>query len=170
MRKYARLILAQQRKALSDLHGDRRNSEPERDDADLKKLKPQPLTRSERRAAEVDLWVKQHVAELREADAAKKSRLRELRLGREASNEERATRQVTKACTMQTEQYGVGDRVLVSSGSFSGPTTTDEFEIMALYAVENYEPMYRLLSLRDRAERMVPQSELRMITTGSPRH
>lgn len=65
---------------------------------------------------------------------------------------------------MQAEDYGVGDRVHVSNGSFSGPTTTDEFEIIAHYPVENREPMYRLLSLRDRAERMVPQSELRTIT------
>ena len=62
---------------------------------------------------------------------------------------------------MQTEPFGIGDRVHVSSGSLSGPTTTDEFEIMAHYRVEDREPMYRLLSLRDRAERIVPQSELR---------
>lgn len=90
--------MAQQRKAPSDLHDDRRTSERERGDANLKKpLKPQPLTRSEKRAAEVDLWVKRHVAEQREADAAKKRHLRGLRLGREAVNEERSTRQVTKA-------------------------------------------------------------------------
>ena len=47
-------------------------------------LKPQPLTRSEKRAAELDVWVKRHVVQGREADAAKKSRLRELRLAREA--------------------------------------------------------------------------------------
>ena len=62
-----------------------------------KPLKPQPLTRSEKRAAELDRWVKRHVAEQREAEATKKSRLRELRLGREALNEERAARHVTKA-------------------------------------------------------------------------
>ena len=69
---------------------------------------------------------------------------------------------------MQTEHYGIGDRVHVSIGSFSGPTTTDEFEIMALYSVENRESMYRLLSLRDGAERMVPHSELRTIAAWSP--
>jgi hypothetical protein len=49
-----------------------------------KSLKPQPLTRVEQRAAELDLWVKRHVAERREADAAKKSRLKALRMAREA--------------------------------------------------------------------------------------
>jgi hypothetical protein len=62
---------------------------------------------------------------------------------------------------METECYEIGERVHVSRGSLSGPTTTDEFEIMAHYSVEDREPMYRLLSLRDRAERMVPQNELR---------
>ena len=61
----------------------------------------------------------------------------------------------------QTEQYGVGDHVHVSSGSLSGPPTKSAFEIMGFYRVEDDEPMYRLLSIQDRAERMVPQSELR---------
>ena len=61
----------------------------------------------------------------------------------------------------QTGQYVVGDHVHVSSGSLSGPPATGAFEIMGFYRVENDEPMYRLLSIQDRAERMVPQSELR---------
>ena len=67
---------------------------------------------------------------------------------------------------IQTEQYAVGDQVHVSSGSLSGPPTTGAFEIVGFYRVENDEPMYRLLSIRDRAERMVPQRELRLISSG----
>jgi hypothetical protein len=38
----------------------------------LKKLlKPPTLTRTEKRAADLDRWVKRHVAERREADVAK---------------------------------------------------------------------------------------------------
>jgi hypothetical protein len=53
-----------------------------------KSLRPQPLTRSEKSAAALDGWVKRHVAESREADTAKKSRLKELRLAREALQKE----------------------------------------------------------------------------------
>jgi hypothetical protein len=57
----------------------------------LKKLlKPQPLTRSEKRAADVDRWVKRHVAEQREADEAKTSRLRRLRMEQQALRDEPA--------------------------------------------------------------------------------
>ena len=62
---------------------------------------------------------------------------------------------------IQTDQYAVGDQVHVSSGSLSGPPTTGAFEIVGFYRVENDKPMYRLLSIQDRAERMVPQRELR---------
>jgi hypothetical protein len=55
----------------------------------LKKLaKPLPLTRSEKKAAELDRWVKRHAAECREADEAKRFRLRELRIAREALQDE----------------------------------------------------------------------------------
>jgi hypothetical protein len=64
----------------------------------------------------------------------------------------------------RTEQYTVGDHVYVSSGSLSGPATTATFEIMSFYGVEDYERMCRLLSLQDRAQRLVPQSELRRQT------
>ena len=64
---------------------------------------------------------------------------------------------------IQTRQYAVGDHVHVAIGSLSGPATTSTFEIMGFYRVERFEPMYRLLSIHDRAERMVPQSELRRI-------
>jgi hypothetical protein len=53
-----------------------------------KPLKPQPLTRTEKKAAELDRWIKRHVAERREFDEAKKSRLRELRMAREALRKE----------------------------------------------------------------------------------
>jgi hypothetical protein len=49
-----------------------------------KNPKPQPLTRTEKKAAELDRWIKRHVAERREIDEAKKSRLRELRMARDA--------------------------------------------------------------------------------------
>lgn len=61
------------------------------------------------------------------------------------------------------EQYAVGEHVHVSSGSLSGPATTAAFEIISVHHVENCEPMCRLLSLQDRAQRMVPQSELRRL-------
>jgi len=55
----------------------------------LKKLaKPLPLTRSEKKAAELDRWVKRHAAECREADEAKKFRLKELRTARAALQDE----------------------------------------------------------------------------------
>ena len=61
------------------------NNEQEQGCATVNKLpKPQPLTRAEKRAAKLDVWVKQDIAERRAADAAKKSRLRELRMAREA--------------------------------------------------------------------------------------
>jgi hypothetical protein len=65
---------------------------------------------------------------------------------------------------IQTQQYAVGDHVHVAIGSLSGPATTGTFEIMGSYRVESREPMYRLLSIQDRAERVVPQSELRRIS------
>ncbi len=46
-------------------------------------LQPPP-TRAEKRAAEVDRWVKHDVAERRQSEAAKKARLKELRLARDA--------------------------------------------------------------------------------------
>ena len=45
---------------------------------------PPTLTRTEQRAAEIDIWVKGHIAEVREAEKAKTSRLRALREAREA--------------------------------------------------------------------------------------
>jgi len=67
---------------------------------------------------------------------------------------------------IQTEQYAVGDQVRVSRRSLSGPPTAGAFEIVGFYRVENDEPMYRLLSIQDRVERMVPQRELRPIGLG----
>ena len=64
----------------------------------------------------------------------------------------------------QTQDYAVGDQVHVAIGSLSGPAATGAFEIMGWYRVESCEPMYRLLSVQDRAERVVPQSELRRIS------
>ena len=49
-----------------------------------KVLKPQPLSRAEKRAAALDDWIKRHVAESREAETAKKSRLKGLRLARDS--------------------------------------------------------------------------------------
>ena len=43
------------------------------------------LTRSERRAADTDSWVKKHLTEAREADARKRSRLKALREARDAA-------------------------------------------------------------------------------------
>jgi hypothetical protein len=42
------------------------------------------LTRSEKRAADTDSWVKEHLTELREAEARKSSRLKALREARDA--------------------------------------------------------------------------------------
>ena len=49
-----------------------------------KQSKPIPLTRTERKAAETDVWVKNHLANARSADGLKTSRLRVLRLARDA--------------------------------------------------------------------------------------
>jgi hypothetical protein len=46
--------------------------------------KPIPLTRTERKAAQTDFWVKNHLANARSADGLKTSRLRVLRLARDA--------------------------------------------------------------------------------------
>ena len=52
----------------------------------LKQKTPVPLslTRSEQKAAEIDSWVKGHMAELREADKVKTERLKAMREAREA--------------------------------------------------------------------------------------
>jgi len=42
------------------------------------------LTRSERRAANTDTWVKQHLSEARDAEAGKRARLKALREARDA--------------------------------------------------------------------------------------
>jgi hypothetical protein len=49
-----------------------------------KQSKPMPLTRSERKAAETDRWVKNHLATARKAEDLKNSQLRILRLARDA--------------------------------------------------------------------------------------
>jgi len=43
------------------------------------------LTRSERRAANTDIWVKQHLSEARDAEAGKRARLKALRDARDAT-------------------------------------------------------------------------------------
>jgi hypothetical protein len=43
------------------------------------------LTRSERRAANTDIWVKQHLSEVRKADADKRARLKALRDARDTA-------------------------------------------------------------------------------------
>jgi hypothetical protein len=43
------------------------------------------LTRSERRAASTDTWVKQHLSEVRDVEAGKRARLKALRDARDAT-------------------------------------------------------------------------------------
>jgi hypothetical protein len=43
------------------------------------------LTRSERRAANTDIWVKQHLSEARDAESGKRARLKALREARDAA-------------------------------------------------------------------------------------
>ena len=43
------------------------------------------LTRSERRAANTDTWVKQHLSEVRDAEVGKRTRLKALREARDAA-------------------------------------------------------------------------------------
>jgi hypothetical protein len=43
------------------------------------------LTRSERRAANTDIWVKQHLSEVRDAESGKRARLKALREARDAT-------------------------------------------------------------------------------------
>ena len=71
-----------------------------------KALRPQPLTRSEKRAAALDVWVKRHVAESREADTAKTSRLKELRLAREALQKDAAASSEFVDWALKAEVYG----------------------------------------------------------------
>lgn len=53
---------------------------------DARKLgKAAALSRSEKRAADTDSWVKKHLSEVRAADARKKSRLKALREARDAA-------------------------------------------------------------------------------------
>jgi len=49
------------------------------------------LTRSEQKAAVIDSWVKGHIAQLREADKVKTSRLKALREAREAEASQAAS-------------------------------------------------------------------------------
>jgi hypothetical protein len=51
------------------------------------KLRKAPaLTRPERRAADTDSWVKNHLAEIRESDARKKAHLKALREARDGAD------------------------------------------------------------------------------------
>ena len=61
---------------------------------------------------------------------------------------------------MSMHVYHSGEHVRVIDTSLSGPTTTEEFEIMRRYLVEGGEDMYMLRSIRDHRHRVVPGREL----------
>ena len=85
-----------------------------------KLAKPQPLSRAEKRAAALDDWVKRHVAESREAETAKKSRLKELRLAREALQKEPATSSENADCAAETMLRGAAPEVQAMESSAPG--------------------------------------------------
>ena len=61
---------------------------------------------------------------------------------------------------MSMHIYHSGEHVRVIDSSLSGPSTTDEFEIMRRYLVEGGENMYALRSTRNQRQRVVPGREL----------
>lgn len=61
--------------------------------------------------------------------------------------------------------FSSGDVVNILSRSLSGPATKGEFTIVRSYPVEHMEPVYRIRSVVDQQERMVPGSELRRAAT-----
>ena len=62
---------------------------------------------------------------------------------------------------MQSTAFNIGDVVQIASRSLSGSAAKGAFTILRAYPVEHMEPVYRIRSLEDRQERMVPGSELR---------
>ena len=83
-------------------------------------IAPNP-TRSEQKAAQIDIWVKGHIAELREADKVKTSRLKALREAHEAELSQRDANgpQTAKRATSHATKHP--RRIWVS-----GPETRSE--------------------------------------------
>lgn len=52
----------------------------------IKQSRPIPLTRTERKAAQIDVWVKLHLAKARKTHDIKNSELKALRLARDADH------------------------------------------------------------------------------------
>jgi hypothetical protein len=82
----------------------------------LKQKSPAPpnLTRSEKKAADIDVWVKDHIAELREADKVKTSRLKALREARQAESSEPKTSAAEPASRKSPQQAKRMRRIWVS--------------------------------------------------------
>lgn len=64
---------------------------------------------------------------------------------------------------MTDAMFASGDVVNILSRSLSGPATRGDFTVIRAYPVEHMEPVYRIRSVVDRQERMVPGSELRRV-------
>jgi hypothetical protein len=61
---------------------------------------------------------------------------------------------------MDEEKYITGQIVSVALRSFSGPPTTDQFQVVGCYPRAPEAPMYHVRSVVDRGQRMVPENEL----------
>lgn len=59
--------------------------------------------------------------------------------------------------------YLAGQLVRVAGNSLSGPRTLDQFRIVRRYPVSGMPDLYRLKSIADPSERMVPVHELTMV-------
>ena len=82
------------------------------------------LTRSEQKAAEIDTWVKGHIAEIREADKVKTSRLKALREAREAEISQHDASEPRPAARAAPRQAKHAQRVWIS-----GPETRADSKV-----------------------------------------
>lgn len=61
---------------------------------------------------------------------------------------------------MKNPIYATGQLVHVDAASLSGPSTRDDFRVVRRYRASGVPDFYRLQSMMDRSERMVPAHEL----------
>ena len=86
-------------------------------------IAPNP-TRSEQKAAQIDIWVKGHIAELREADKVKTERLKALREAREAELSRRDASDPKKAARAAPPKAKHAQRIWIS-----GPETRADSKV-----------------------------------------
>jgi hypothetical protein len=61
---------------------------------------------------------------------------------------------------MDRQLFATGQIVRVAEDSLSGPSTADDFKIVRRYRVTDLPDLYRIQSMADPSERMVPVGEL----------